>query len=148
MFLGGCAGSTAGGIKVSRAVLLLKLIKRELKKALHPRSVSHIRFEGKKVEEETLQNVSVYFAIYMVCVVAVFLLISFEPFDLETTLTSAISCFNNVGPGFAGVGPTSNYSAYSSFSKIVLSFAMLLGRLEIFPLIIAFSPTTWSRKRR
>ena len=148
MFLGGCAGSTAGGLKVSRAVLLLKLIKRELKRALHPRSVSHIRFEGKKVGEETLENVSVYFAIYMVCIVGVFLLISFEPFELETTLSSAISCFNNVGPGFAGVGPTSNYSAYSSFSKLVLSFAMLLGRLEIFPLIIAFSPTTWSRKRR
>ncbi|MBQ9965653.1 MAG: TrkH family potassium uptake protein [Clostridia bacterium] len=148
MFLGGCAGSTAGGIKVSRAVLLLKLIARELRRLLHPRSVSHVRFEGKKVEEETLQNVSVYFAIYMVCVVAVLLLISFEPFDLETTLSSTVACFNNVGPGFAGVGPASNYSAYSSFSKAVLSFAMLLGRLEIFPLIIALSPATWSRKRR
>ncbi len=148
MFLGGCAGSTAGGLKLSRAVLLLKLIARELKRSLHPRSVNHIRFEGKRVEEETLQSVSIYFAIYMVCIVAVFLLLSFEPFELETTLTSAISCFNNVGPGFAGVGPTSNYSAYSSFSKLVLSFAMLLGRLEIFPLVIAFSPSTWSRKRR
>ncbi len=148
MFIGGCAGSTAGGLKVSRAVLLLKLIGRELRRLLHPRSVSSVRFEGKRVGEETLDSVSVYFAIYMVCIVAVFLLLSFEPFELETTLTSAISCFNNVGPGFAGVGPASNYSAYSSFSKLVLSFAMLLGRLEIFPLIIAFSPITWSRKHR
>ncbi len=148
MFIGGCAGSTAGGLKVSRVVLLFKLIGREFRRMLHPRSVSKIRFEGKGVDEATLDSVSVYFAVYMVCFVAIFLLLSIEPFGIETNLSATAACFNNVGPGFAGVGPTANYSAYSNLSKLLLSFAMLLGRLEIFPLIIAFSPATWSRKYR
>lgn len=148
MFLGACAGSTGGGLKVSRAVLLFKLISREIRKMLHPRSVSKVRFEGKTVEESTLSSVAVYFAIYIACFVVVFLALSFEPFGLETNFSAAASCFNNIGPGFAAVGPASNYAAYSGFSKLILSAAMLLGRLEIFPLIIAFSPATWSRKYR
>ena len=148
MFIGGCAGSTAGGLKVSRAVMLFKLISREIRKMLHPRSVSKVRFEGKTVEEATLSSVAVYFAIYILCFVVIFLLISLEPFGLETNFSAVVSCFNNVGPGLAAVGPASSYAAYSDFSTIILSAAMLLGRLEIFPLIIAFSPATWSRKYR
>ncbi len=146
MFSGACAGSTAGGLKISRVIILFKLIKKEFKHMLHPRSVSSVKFEGKEVEDSTLRGVSNYFAIYILCFVAVFIILCFEPFDLETNITASAACFNNIGPGLAGVGPTANYSAYSSIAKIVLSFAMLLGRLEIFPLIIALSPRTWSKK--
>ncbi len=148
MFIGGCAGSTAGGLKVSRVVMLFKLIGREIKKILHPRSVSRVKIDGRNVEESTIDSLTVYFVIYIVCIVGTFLLISFEPFGIETNLSASVTCFNNVGPGFSLVGPSLNFAAYSDFSKLVLSFAMLLGRLEIFPLIIALSPSTWSRKYR
>lgn len=148
MFIGGCAGSTAGGLKVSRVVLLFKLIGREIRHMLHPRSISKIRLEGKGVEETTLDSVSIYLAIYVICIVAIFFLLSFEPFNFEANFSATVACFNNIGPGFDMVGPASNYSAYSDFSTVLLSFAMLLGRLEIFPLIIAFSPSTWSKKYR
>ena len=146
MIIGGCAGSTAGGFKVSRIVLLFKMIKRELKKLIHPRSVSVVRFEGERAEEGVLSSVAVYLAIYCFCFLAIFLLISFEPFGTETNLSAVTACFNNVGPGFAGVGPASSYAAYSGFSKTVLSFAMLMGRLEIFPVLLFFSPNVWKRK--
>ncbi len=146
MFIGGCAGSTAGGIKVSRVVLLFKMIKRELKKLIHPRSVGVVRFEGEKTDEPILSSIGVYLAVYSFCLLAVFLLISFEPFDIETNFSAVVSCFNNVGPGLAGVGPASNYAAYSGFSKLILSFAMLMGRLEIFPVLLFFSPNVWKRK--
>ncbi len=146
MFIGGCAGSTAGGLKVSRVVILFKMLRGEVKRMLHPRSVRAVRFEGKQLEESTLNSVAMYFAMYMFCFFAIFLILCFEPFNLETNFSAAVSCFNNVGPGLGGVGPMSSYAAYSPISKIVLSFAMLLGRLEIFPLIIALSPFTWSKK--
>lgn len=148
LFIGGCAGSTAGGFKVSRVVLLFKSVGRELKKALRPRSISKVRFEGKNVEESTIQSVTTYLAIYIFCFVAIFLLISFESFSFETNFTAAATCFNNVGPGLDRVGPASSFADYSNFSKFLLSFAMLLGRLEILPMIIAFSPSTWSKKIR
>ena len=147
MFIGGCAGSTAGGIKVSRIVLLFKLISNEVKRMLHPRSVSSLRFEGKTVDGHTRKGVSNYFLIYFVCLLAIFLALSFEPFDFETNFTAAVTCFNNVGPGFGAVGPTGGFGDYSAFAKIVLSFAMLLGRLEIFPIIIALAPVSWARNR-
>lgn len=146
MFFGGCAGSTAGGLKISRIVILYKMIKRELKRLLHPRSVNTVNFEGKALDDETLGNVSNYFAIYTACFVAIVLILALEPFDFETTVSAAAACFNNVGPGFSLVGPMSNFSAFSGLSKIVLSFAMLLGRLEIFPLILAISFTTWKKR--
>lgn len=148
MFVGGCAGSTAGGIKVSRVLLMCKLIRRELKRMLHPRSVNKVQFEGRSIDETTLNSVSMYFVLYLVCFVIISMLLSFENFSFETNFTAVAACFNNVGPGFDGVGPTSNFSAYSDFSTWVLSFAMLLGRLEIFPLIIALSHSTWTRKYR
>ena len=146
MFIGGCAGSTAGGLKVSRAVMLFKMIRRELHRMLHPRAVYSVKFEGKPISEQVRTGVSTYFALYCVGIAATFFLVSFEPFDLETNLSAAISCFNNVGPGFSAIGPMSSYAAYSSFTKIVLSIAMLLGRLELYPLLLTFSPSTWVRK--
>lgn len=143
MFIGACAGSTGGGLKVSRVIMLFKIVSREINRLLHPRSVNTIHFEGKKVDENTIGGVSHYFAIYVICFIAAFLLISFEPFGIETNFSATAACFNNIGPGFGHVGPALNYSAYHGFSKIVLAFAMLLGRLEIFPIIIAFSPSVW-----
>lgn len=146
MFIGGCAGSTAGGLKVSRVVLLFRTVKREIKHLLHPRSVSAVHFEGKPADIKTVMSVCVYFVFYMLCFFAILLLLGFEPFSFETNFSAAASCFNNVGPGFDGVGPMVSYSGYSPFSKIVLSAAMLLGRLEIYPLILAFVPSTWNKR--
>ncbi len=146
MFLGACAGSTGGGIKVSRVIILFKTVKRELKKLLHPRSVDVIRFEGKRLDEPTARSVSSYLAIYILFFCLLILVLGFEGFDLETNISAAASCFNNIGPGFASVGPTMNYDLYSGFSKIILSFAMLFGRLEIYPIILTLSPSTWVKK--
>ncbi len=146
MFIGASAGSTGGGLKVSRLMLLVKRVRQQLHHMLHPRSVSTIKFEGKKVEDETLTSVANYFAIYMICFFLIFLVLCLESFDIETNFSATAACFNNIGPGLSLVGPTSSYAAYSPLSKIVLSFAMLLGRLEIFPLILALSPSTWSNK--
>lgn len=147
MFIGGCAGSTAGGLKVSRVVILFESIKREFRKLLHPRSVGTVKFEGKSLDSGTLSNVKNYFALYMICFFAVFLAISWEPMSLETHFSAAVSCFNNVGPGLGAVGPALSYADYSPFSKLVLSFAMLLGRLEIFPLLLAVFPSVWLKNK-
>ncbi len=146
MFIGGCAGSTAGGFKVSRVVMLAKMIGKELKVMLHPRAVVTTKFEGKRLDDTTTKGVGVYLSLYVFILFGVFLLISFEPFDFETNLTAAITCFNNVGPGFAGVGPASSFAEYSGFSKIVLSAAMLLGRLELYPILLTIIPSTWYKK--
>ena len=146
MFLGGCAGSTAGGLKISRAILLVKRLFSNLKHSIHPRSTEFIRFEGKKVENETSTGVLTYFALYCFCLVVTFFLLLFEPFNLETNITAAVSCFNNIGPAFGSAWD--GFSIYSPFSKIVLSFAMLLGRLEIYPLILLFSPLSWVKRRK
>lgn len=145
MCIGACAGSTGGGLKVSRVVLLYKMIKKELRHMLHPRSVSVVKFEEKTVSKTILTNVSIYFAVYMVVMISAFLLLSFDGYSVETNLSAAIACFNNIGPGLADVGPTASYAAYSPFSKIVLSAAMLFGRLEIFPMLFLFSKSSWSK---
>lgn len=147
MISGGCAGSTAGGIKVSRIIILFKTAKRELKQLIHPKAVSSVHSEGKPLDARTVSGVGAYLAAYCMCIAALFLVLSFEPFDLETNISVAFSAFNNIGPAFGAAGPMASYAAYSPFSKIVISFAMLLGRLEIFPLLIALSPSTWSRKK-
>lgn len=145
MFIGGCAGSTAGGLKVSRVVILFKSFGKEWKHMLHPRSVNIVKMEGKTLDNTMLSGVGGYFALYMLGIVFTFLLISWEPFGLESNLSAAISCFNNVGPVFGEAGAVGGFAAYSPLSKIVLSFAMLLGRLEIFPLLLCFSPATWRK---
>lgn len=146
MLIGSCAGSTAGGIKVSRVIILFKTIRKECQRLIHPRSIRSIKFEGKALDTVTRHGVSAYLAVYAMCFFAVFLIISIDNFSMETNISATAACFNNIGPGFDGVGPLSNYADYSFFSKIVLSFAMLLGRLEIYPLLLAFSLKTWSRK--
>ncbi|MDD6095535.1 MAG: TrkH family potassium uptake protein [Clostridia bacterium] len=148
MFVGGCAGSTAGGLKISRVMLLFKMAKNEFLHLIHPRSVSVVKLEGKQVEAPVLHSVSNYFTLYVICMCVAFALISlFDPMDLETNITATVTCFNNVGPGLGKlVGPAGNFSAYSGASKIVLSFAMLFGRLEILPLMIAFIPSTWTKR--
>ncbi|MGN1048523.1 MAG: TrkH family potassium uptake protein [Eubacteriales bacterium] len=146
MFIGGCAGSTAGGFKVSRLIILAKALKSEMKHMLHPRSVNTISFEGKKLEKDTVTSVSVYMIAYVFSLFMLLLLLSFEPLDTETKLTAAMSCFNNVGPFFSRTVSCANYSVFSPFSKLLLSAAMLLGRLEIFPILIVFSPSIWSKK--
>ncbi len=147
MFGGACAGSTAGGFKISRVVLLYKKIVASIKQMIHPRATSTITFEGKTVDNEIMNGVLIYLAVYCLCFIVVLLLLLLEPFDLETNISAAASCFNNIGPGLSLVGPAANFSIYSPFSKLVLSAAMLLGRLEIFPLLILFSPSVWIKKR-
>ena len=146
LFLGGCAGSTAGGLKISRVLILFKMMRSELHKMLHPRSVNVVKMDGRQIDDPILRNVGVYFAIYIVGILATFVVLSFEPFNFETNFSAAVTCINNVGPGFSLVGPSMSFAEYSDISKIVLSFAMLLGRLEIFPLLISLSPSTWSKK--
>ena len=146
MFVGGCAGSTAGGLKVSRVQLLVASARRDLQRALHPRSVATVRLEGKRVDEATVQGAGAYLVLYVALLALGFLLISFEPFGLESNLTAVITCLNNVGPGFGEVGPAGGFTAYSGFSKLVLSLEMLFGRLEIYPLLFLLSPSTWTKK--
>ena len=148
MFFGGCAGSTAGGLKISRVMLLFKMIRRNLRSALHPRAVGTVRLDGKTVEESTLQATGNYFALYVLCLAAIILALCLEPFSLETNFTAAVACFNNIGPGLGDVGPAGGYAAYSPFSKLLLSLAMLMGRLELFPILIAFSPATYLQNRQ
>ncbi len=146
MIVGGCAGSTAGGLKVSRVLILVKSIVRELKKAIHPRSVQVVKIEGKKLDEQTISGVTSYFAIYAACIILVFIILSAEPFSVETNLSATLSTFNNIGPGFDAVGPAVNYSCYNQFSTFIMTIAMLLGRLEIFPLILGLNPLLWKKR--
>ena len=147
MFMGGCAGSTAGGLKVARLVMLYKTVRRELRHLLHPRSVNAVRFEGKALDDGTLVSVGNYFALYIGLFVLFLLIVSFQPgFDFLSNFTAVASCFNNIGPGLAKVGPTANFSAYRPVIKLVLAFAMLFGRLEIYPMLISMSPSTWTRR--
>lgn len=143
MFVGGCAGSTAGGFKVARVVMLFKNIRREIRKLIHKRSVNTVHFEGKPIDETTFSGVNTYLAIYIICILAVFLLVSIDSLGFEANFTATVSCVNNIGPFFGGM---STFAAYSGFSKIIFSLAMLFGRLEIFPMIIMLSPRTWVKK--
>ena len=147
MFVGACAGSTGGGLKVSRVMLVGKAVVRELKRLVHPRSVGVIRLEGKRVEESVVQSATSYIALYFLLFGGAFLLLCLEPaFDLESNFTAVTACINNIGPGLGAVGPTGSYADYSVLSKVVLSFAMLLGRLEIYPLVLALMPATWTKE--
>ncbi len=146
-FIGACAGSTAGGLKISRLIILVKLVSKEIRQMVHPRAVATIKFEGKEVSSNTQKSVATYFAVYIMCMASIFLLLALlEPFDFESLFTAVVACFNNVGPGFGIVGPTGSYAGFCDASKIILSIAMLLGRLEIFPILIAFIPSTWKKR--
>ena len=146
MFIGGCAGSTAGGLKVSRVQLLLSTVKRDLRRLLHPRSVGVIKMEGKRLDEVSISGTSAYFILYIVLFTVGCLTLCFEPISVETNLSAMAACFNNVGPGFDLVGPAASYAVYSPFSKLILTLAMLFGRLEIYPLLFVLIPSTWTKK--
>lgn len=146
MFIGGCMGSTAGGLKVSRLVVLVQSAKNGLKRSLSPRLMHGVRLNGRTLEIHAERSFLTYFTLYAGLTILTFLLISFEPFGFETNLSATVACFNNVGPGFGMVGPTGSYASYTAFSKIVLSISMLLGRLEIFPLLLMFIPSTWKKR--
>jgi len=145
MFIGACAGSTGGGIKVSRIVILFKTIKKELDAFLHPRSVKKIHFEERPVEHETLRAINVFMIAYLVTFTVSILVVTLDGFDLTTNFTAVAATFNNIGPGLSGVGPTMNYSAFSDLSKCVLIFDMLAGRLELFPVLLCLYPSTWKK---
>lgn len=159
MFIGGSAGSTAGGFKVGRIIILFKMVINNLKKVLHPRTTTVVKIQGKKLDEETIKGVTSYLAVYVFIFFALFFLLSLDPNVntmlnsvggkanvFETNLSAVTSCLNNIGPAFSGVGPMMNYAGYSYFSKIILSFAMLLGRLEIYPILLTFNIYSWIKK--
>ena len=146
MVIGACAGSTGGGMKVSRILILLKSVKQELKRLTKPKSVSIIKINEKKVSSETIHGVYIYTIAYVAILCVSLLLISINDFDFATSFSGVLTTLNNVGPGIAGVGPIENFAAFSSFSKIVFSLNMLIGRLEIFPFLVLFSPDLWRRK--
>ena len=146
MFVGSCAGSTAGGMKVVRIALLCKMGRREIRRTFQPRKVQVLRFEGKGVEENMLMQVSTFVMVYILMVLVGAFLISIEnTYDFTTNLTAAITTICNVGPGLGAVGPTGNFAGFTPFSKIVLSFLMLCGRLELFPILVLFHPAIWQK---
>lgn len=145
IIIGACGGSTGGGIKVSRLIILLKMAGREIRHIVHPRSVNIIKLDDHKVDEEVIRGVSGFIIVYLFITLASFLLISINNFDFTTSITAVLTCIGNVGPGLAMVGPVENYSFFSDFSKLVLCFDMLLGRLEIFPMLMLFAPSVWRR---
>ena len=145
MFVGACAGSTGGGMKVSRFLLLGKTLGKELKQALHPQVVAPVRMDGKLVSHETIRATNVYVAAYIFIFAASLFLISLDNFDMVTNFTAIAATLNNIGPGLNQVGPMMNFGCYSNPAKLVMIFDMLAGRLEIFPMLVFFLPDTWRR---
>ncbi len=146
MFIGACAGSTGGGIKVSRVIILFKTIRKELSLILHPREVRKIRMDGRAIEHEVVRSTNVFIAVYFILLITSTLLVSVDEFDFTTNFTSVVSMIGNVGPGLNLTGPTQNFSIFSGFSKFVLIFDMLAGRLELLPMIIILMPSTWKKR--
>lgn len=146
MVIGACGGSTGGGIKVSRFMILCKSIRQEIHKMLHPNAVTMVRMNGKKVGADTMRSINIYFSAYVFIIIVSVLLVSLDNFDFATSFSGVLTTINNVGPGISQVGPTDNFHAFSALSKIVFSFDMLFGRLEIFPYLLILSPDLW-RKR-
>ena len=145
MVVGACAGSTGGGLKVARLLLIFKSLRRNIRQMLNPKKVQVIRNNNAIVEEKVLANTNAYLAAYIVIIFVIFLVISLDGFSIGTNFSAALCTFNNIGPGFEAVGPTCNFSAYSALSKFVLSLGMLAGRLEIFPILVLLSRSTWKR---
>ena len=140
MFCGACAGSTGGGIKVSRFIIIIKTLKKEMNSLLHPKNIKKIQSDGKTIDHDTVRSVNVYFVAFTVIFVISSLIVSFEGYNLTTTLSAVTATINNIGPGFDAVGPTCNFGGFNILSKLVFVFDMLAGRLEIFPLLILFHP--------
>lgn len=146
MIVGACAGSTGGGIKVSRLMILLKSIKQETKRMLHPKAVTIVRVNGRKINTETMSGVYIYFICYIMIMLISVLVVSVNNFDFGTTFSAVLTTLNNVGPGISVVGPVENFSQFSALSKLVFCADMLVGRLEIFPYLMLLSPELWRRK--
>ena len=147
MFVGGCAGSTGGGLKVTRVVTLVKAAFMDMRKMIHPNAVVNVRMEGRAMPEKQVRGVQAYFSVYMLLYAVSWLLLSLNGFDLLSTFTALSACINNIGPGLGMVGPTGNFSAFAPWAKLLLSFDMLAGRLEIFPMLLLFVPSTWRGNR-
>ena len=145
MFSGACTGSTGGGLKVGRIMILAKSVFREMRRAINPRSVKCIKLDGAVVDKEVISTTSIYFTVYMLLIAFATFLISFDNIDLLGALTSVISCINNIGPGLSSNAMISHFADYSDFSKVIFTAIMLIGRLEIFPMIILFLPSTWKK---
>ena len=146
MFFGGCAGSTAGGVKVSRIVLLCKSLRRDLRRVMHSREVRPITLDGHRVTEETVSSVSVFFFTYISILLLGTLILSLDNIDFTAAFTASLTAISNVGPGLGAVGPTCNFGFLSGISKLTMSAIMLLGRLEIMPLLVLLMPSVWRRK--
>ena len=146
MFVGACAGSTGGGMKVSRILILIKSGFREIKKAINPRSIETVKVDKRSVDEPVVKSVSVFFATYMIVLAVSIFILSLNGKDLVTTSSAVIACMGNIGPGLGEVGPYGNFADFSVLSKLVLCFDMLAGRLELIPMLMIFSPYAWSRK--
>lgn len=146
MVVGACAGSTGGGMKVSRILILLKSVKQEVKRMLHPKAVTVVKVNGKKVGKDTMRGVYIYFICYVFILISSVLLVSLNNFDFATSFSAVLTTLNNVGPGIGGVGPVENFAAFSGLSKLVFCFDMLVGRLEIFPYLLLLSPGLWRRR--
>ncbi len=147
MFIGACAGSTGGGMKISRLLLMFKSLRQEIQHMLHPRSVKLMKFDGATVSETTSRGVYAYLIAYLLITAISTLLLALDNFSFVTTFSAVVSCLNNIGPGLGLVGPTGNFSFFSDFGKIVLTLDMLFGRLELFPMLIIFAPSVWKRSR-
>ena len=145
MFCGACTGSTGGGLKVGRIIILVKSVIRELRRAINPRSVKCIKLDGAVVDKEIISTTSIYFTVYMILTAFSIFLLSFDKIDLLASATSVISCINNIGPGLSSTAMINHFADFSDFSKIILTADMLIGRLEIFPMIILFMPATWRK---
>ena len=146
MVVGACAGSTGGGIKVARVLLLVKSLRRNIRQALRPNRVQVIRNNGAVVDEQVLDNTNAYLAAYVIIFIVSVILISVDEFSTTTNISAVLACFNNIGPGLEAVGPTCNFGGFSTFSKLVLSVDMLAGRLEIFPILVLLSRGTWKNR--
>ena len=146
MIVGACAGSTGGGLKCARLLLLMKSLRRNIQQVLHPQKIQVVRNNDQPVSEKVLSNCNAYLAAYVIIVFISFMVISLDGFSVETNFSAVLACFNNIGPGLEAVGPTCNFSVYSPFSKLVLILDMLAGRLEIFPILVLFSGSTWKRR--
>ena len=147
MFMGACAGSTCGGIKISRIIIAWKNLKNEISSFVHPKRVQIIRLEGRKVGNDVVKSVNVYFVLYFLIFIVSVFLVSIENGSFETNFTSVVATLNNIGPGLAGVGPMENFGGFNPLSKCVFMFGMLAGRLELIPMIILFSPWVWKKSR-
>ena len=148
MFIGACAGSTGGGMKVSRLLIAFKGFMREINTLIHPKQVKKITMDRRPVDREVVRSVNAYLACYILVFTGSLLLITLDKYDLVTNFTAVTATINNIGPGLGSVGPSANYAGFNDFSKLVLTFNMIAGRLELFPMLILFSPTTWKKSKQ